>query len=118
MTGLDALRRIAMSLPEVTEGTHFRLPSFEVGEKSFLHLQKGATHAIVFVPRSEAEALAAAEPETFEVVWRNGSIFVGVRVDLDSAGTDRLADVIGHAWRHRAPKRLLRRYPEAGMSPA
>jgi hypothetical protein len=111
---IEDLRKEAFALPEAEEGTHFGLPAWKVGGKVFVHPQPGETHALAFVPQTEAEALADEAPDTFEPVWRSGSIFVGVRIDLARVAPERLSEVIGHAWRHRAPKRLAATHPEAG----
>jgi hypothetical protein len=42
-----------------------------------------------------------------EEVWRNGRIFVGLRVDLAGVTEERVQELIEHAWRNRAPKRLV-----------
>jgi len=107
---LADLRGYAMALPDVEEKTHFRLPGFRVADKLLAHLQHGDTHAIVCVGRTEAEAAAAAEPEVFEEVWRSGRIFVGLRVDLAEVTEDRMRELVEHAWRNRAPKRLVAEY--------
>lgn len=115
MIGIEDVRRHALKLPEAEEGTHFGLPSFTVRGKGFAGLQKGATHALVSVSQAEAEALAAEDPDTYEAVSRNGGrIFVGVRIDLATVAPDRLAALLAHAWRHRAPKRLAAAHPEIG----
>lgn len=85
---LDDVRNEALSLPEAEEDTHFGLPSFTVRGKGFVTVQKGETHAIVSVPEAEATALAADDPGVFEAIWRSGSIFVGVRVDLALVAPD------------------------------
>ena len=115
MIGIDDMRRYALALPEVEEGTHFGLPSFSVRGKGFANLQKGDTHALLSVSEPEAEALAAEDPQTYEAVSRNGGrIFVGVRIDLAKVTVDRLRTLFAHAWRHRAPKRLVAAHPEIG----
>jgi hypothetical protein len=113
--GIDDIRRHALALPEAEEGTHFGLPAFTVRGKGFAVLQKGDTHALLHVPRAEAEALAAEDPGTFEAVSRNdGRIFVGVRIDLATADPYRVPVLLAHAWRHRAPKRLAAAHPDVG----
>jgi hypothetical protein len=57
-----------------------------------------------------AEAAAAAGPEAVEVVWRSGRLFVGLRVGLAEVTEDRMRELIEHAWRNRAPKRLVAEY--------
>jgi hypothetical protein len=116
MVTLDDIRRYARALPEVEEATHFRLPSFKVRGKGFITVQQGDAYALLAVGQAEAAALAAADPEVYEEVWRNGGgrIFVGVRVDLAKVSGERARELVEHAWRNRAPKRLVATYDEAG----
>jgi hypothetical protein len=46
----------------------------------------------------------------YQEVWRDGRIFVGLRVDLAKVTETRMQELIEHAWRHRAPKRLVKEY--------
>jgi hypothetical protein len=110
MIVLADLRSYAMALPDVVEQAHFRLPGFRVADKLFAHLEKGDAHAIVCVGQEEAEAAAALEPDIYQEVWRNGRIFVGLRVDLGKVTENRMQELIEHAWRNRAPKRLVTAY--------
>lgn len=116
MITLDDIRRYARALPEVEEATHFRLPSFKVRGKGFITVQQGNTHALLAVDQAEATALAAADPDVYEEVWRkgNGRIFVGVRVDLAKVSSEHVRELVEHAWRNRAPKRLVATYDEEG----
>ena len=105
----DDIRSCALALPEVTETTHFRLPSVAVGKKVFAHVDRSGTHALLSVDRATAAAAAAADPDTFDEVWRNDhTIFVGVCADLSRVGPERLRELVELAWRNRAPERLLR----------
>lgn len=119
MIMLSDIRSYAMALPEVVEKPHFRLPAFRVADTLLAHLAKGNAHAIVCVGRPEAKAAAADDPDTYEEVWRNGKIFVGLRVDLAKVTRQRMRELVEHAWRNRAPKRLVAEYdsqPAAGSS--
>ena len=111
MITLTDIRGYAMALPDVVEQPHFRLPGFRVADKLLAHLEKGDAHAILCVGQAEAASVAAEEPDAYEEVWRNnGSIFVGLRVDLAKVGAERMRELIEHAWRHRAPKRLIAKH--------
>ena len=110
MITLDDMRGYAMVLPEVEEKSHFRLPGFRVADKLLGHLEKGDTHAIVCVSQEEAKAASAEKPDVYQEVWRDGRIFVGLRVDLRKVTKKRMQELIEHAWRNRAPKRLVKEY--------
>lgn len=108
MTRVNEVRRLALALPEVTEGTHFGLVSFKVRDKVFVTVQKGDTHAILHVDRETANGAAARAPQSHETVSRNGGkVFVGLRVDLTATGSAVLKELVQLAWRNRAPKRLV-----------
>jgi hypothetical protein len=62
------------------------------------------------VASKEAKTAAADEPDTYEEVWRNGRFFVGLRVDLAEVTHERMRELVEHAWRNRAPKRLIAEY--------
>jgi hypothetical protein len=107
-TTVEDVRRAAHGLPEVSEGTHFGLPSYEVRGRTFVTIQQGDTHAILHVDRETAEAAAKGRPGSHEAVSRNdGRIFVGLRVDLTATAPAAVAELVRLAWRNRAPKRLV-----------
>ncbi|RAY13818.1 hypothetical protein DPM19_19415 [Actinomadura craniellae] len=117
MITLADIRGYAMALPDVVEQPHFRLPAFRVADKLLAHLEKGDAHAIVCVGQAEAGTAAADQPDVYEEVWRNGGrngsrIFVGLRVDLAEVTGERMQELIEHAWRNRAPKRLVAAYDD------
>lgn len=111
--GIDELRAYALALPEVTEGTHFRLHAFQVKDKTFIVLKEGGSEAILHVDRAVARAAVVEMPHVCEEIWRNsGRIFVGVRVDLESVPGDRVRPLVEGAWRNKAPKRLVTAYDQ------
>ena len=89
MIGLSDLRAIAMALPEVEEGQPVqaarRIAAFKVAGKSFLGVEKGCVTMTVSLAQKEAKAVAAEHPGAYEEIWRNGKIFMGLRVDLSRA---------------------------------
>ncbi|MEU5565425.1 MmcQ/YjbR family DNA-binding protein [Micromonospora musae] len=110
MISLADLRGYAAALPDVVEQPHFRLPGFRVADRLLAHLEKGDAHAIVCVGQAEAGAAAAEQPDVYQEVWRNGRIFVGLRVDLARVTEERMRELVEQAWRNRAPKRLVAEY--------
>jgi hypothetical protein len=99
MVTLEQIRAIALALPAVTESLHFRLPTFKVGDKGFITVQKDA--AIMALPELLAESLANSEPEKFELVRRNRKYFVGLKADLRNTGIADLKPLIQEAYNHR-----------------
>lgn len=66
MIGLDQIRDIAMSLPQVVEGPPVqsarRIAAFKVSGKSFLGVGAGERYVMVSLPYDEASALAVKDP--------------------------------------------------------
>jgi hypothetical protein len=101
-------RKIALSLPEAVEGSHFNTPDFRVGGKIFATLgyAKEGFGVLLLTPEEQAGMVEDA-PDLFSPVpggWgRQGS----TRVLLAKVSPDILEGALRAAWRRRAPKRLL-----------
>ena len=108
MTGAD-FRRMALSMPEATEGSHFGNADFRVGGKIFatLSLEKEGFGVLLLSPEQQ-QGMVQDAPEIFSPVpggWgRQGS----TRVSLHDVTADILDAALRTAWRKRAPKRLLK----------
>jgi hypothetical protein len=111
---LDDIRRMATAFPDVEEFTHFRLrvPGFKVMGKAFAGMEKGETTAVFSISHEEAATAVADDPATYEEVWRPGATksFLGVRVDLAKVSEGRVQELVEHAWRNKAPKRMVAEY--------
>jgi hypothetical protein len=114
MMGLSELRAFAMTLPEVEEGPPVRaanrVAAFKVAGKSFLGVEKGCVTMTVSLREKEAKAIAAEHPDAYEEIWRNGKIFMGLRVDLTRIPARRVRALIEKSWRHSAPRRIVDEY--------
>jgi len=100
-------RRIALSLPESIEGSHFGAADFRVGGKIFATLSREAEGCGVLLLTPEQQAgMVEDEPEVFSPVpggWgRKGS----TRVRLAKVAPDILEGALRAAWLRRAPKGL------------
>ena len=106
MTPAD-FRRIALSMPEAVESSHFGNADFRVGGKIFatLALEKEGYGVLLLTPEQQA-GMVEDEPKVFSPVpggWgRKGS----TRVRLANVVPDILEAALGMAWRRKAPKRL------------
>jgi hypothetical protein len=102
-------RRIALSLPEAVEGSHFGNPDFRVGGKIFatLALAKQGYGMVSLSPQQQAE-MVEDEPQIFSPVPGGWGRKGATRVLLAKVKPDILAATLRTAWRRRAPKRLLR----------
>ena len=102
---------MVMSLPDVEEGPPVpaarRILSFKVAGKSFLGVEKGGLTLTVSLAEDKAKAMAAAHPDAYEEIWRNGTTFMGLRVNVSKLTPRELHEVIDQSWRHSAPKRIV-----------
>jgi hypothetical protein len=116
LIGLSELRAIAMTLPEVEEGPPVpaaaRVAAFKVAGKSFLGVEKGCVTMTVCLPEKGARAVAARHPDAYEEIWRNGKIFMGLRVDLSKVPARQIRALIEKSWRHIAPRRIVDEYEQ------
>jgi hypothetical protein len=106
---VDAVRRLALDLPDVAEADHHGRPSFRVAGRIIATLPDAQT-VNVMVEDDVAHAAAAARPDAVQLLWW-GKKLSGVRVDLAAAPEAVVADLLEQAWRRRAPARLLRDEP-------
>jgi hypothetical protein len=96
-----SVRRLATSLPNVTEEPHFHFTSFRIGGRIFATLPPGAAFLHVFVPEEERVLAVAAHPEVCEILhW--GKRLVGVRIDLPDAGDELVAALVRAAYDDKA----------------
>ena len=102
-------RRLALSLPEAIEGSHFGNADFRVGGKIFatLSLAKQGYGVLLLTPEQQ-QGMVEDEPEIFSAIpngWgRNGA----TRVALAKVCSDILKAALQTAWQRRATKNLLK----------
>jgi len=108
MTGTD-FRRLALSLPESSEGSHFGNTDFRVGGKIFatLALEAEGCGVLLLDPEQQAGMIADA-PEFFSAVPGGWGRKGATRVRLAKVKADILKAALLTAWRRKAPKKLLR----------
>jgi hypothetical protein len=120
----DDVRRIALALPETSEGTSRGLASWRVRDKPFVWerpLRKADYEALgddapdgpILGARVEhlvaKEALLADDPDVFFTTAHFDG-YSAVLVRLDAISAEDLEEVIVEAWLVRAPKRLADAY--------
>jgi len=127
MTTWDDVRRLALALPETSEGLAYGAPAWRVRKKLFVWerpLRKADLAALGDAAPSgpilgacvehvgAKDALLATEPELFFTTPHfDGHAIVLVR--LDAIGLDELEEVVVEAWLARAPARVACAYLDA-----
>ena len=129
MASWDDVRRIALGLPEVSEGTSYGLTAWKVRDKTFVwerplrerelqELGEAAPGGEILGVRVEdlgaKEALLADESgHFFSTPHFDG--YPSVLVKLEEIGAAELRETIVEAWLAKAPKRLAREYAETNL---
>ena len=104
---IETLRRIALALPGVEEGTSYGTIAFRVGKKFLARLREDGESLAIRIELGEREILMELDPETFYITehYRH---YPMVLVHLDQVHPDELARLFEEAWRKAAPKKLLK----------
>jgi hypothetical protein len=98
----SVIRRLALALPEATEGSHFAKTDFRVRNKIFAAFSANGDTVTFKTSPTNLDALVSADPETFRDAWRGR----WMEVRLDRITVPLLRDLLADAWRLAAPKRL------------
>jgi len=105
----DDVRRIALALPGVEEGTSYGTAAMKVKDKLFTRLKEDGETIVLFVNLFERPYLLEAEPEIFYITdhyrgWPN------VLLRLRAVTESRLREAIVESWRFRAPPKMVATY--------
>jgi len=105
----DAVRRIALTLPGVEEGTSYGTPAFRVKGKLFLRLHDDGETLVARVDPDERAMLLAASPTSLYLTDHYVN-YPWVLVRLPVVTLDDLRERIHDAWRQCAPAKLVADY--------
>jgi hypothetical protein len=129
MASWDDVRRLALGLPEASEGTSYGLTAWKVRDKTFVwerplrkreleELGEAAPGGEILGARVEdldaKEALLADDCGHFFTTPHFDG-YPAVLVKLDEVGSEELREVIVDAWLARVPKGLAREYAETEL---
>jgi len=105
---VTTVRRLALALPETDEAPHHHMTSFRVAGKIFATVPPEGDRVHVFVDPDEVPAYCAEFPGVVEEL-RWGDKRSGCRVDLRQATPELVRELLGEAWRRKAPEKLTSR---------
>jgi len=102
----DDVRKLALALPEVEEGSSYGTPAFRVRKKFLSRLKEDGETLVVRIDFDERDILMAANPETFYITDHYRG-YPAMLVRLATVDPDDLRELLEQAWRRVAPKRLI-----------
>jgi hypothetical protein len=102
----NAVRKLALALPEATEQPHHDMTSFRVRGKIFATMPPEGGRLHVFLPEGEVASYCAEFPSAVEELWW-GKKLSGCRVILQQADRALVREMLDESWRRKAPKNLL-----------
>ena len=99
------MRKLVLPLPGVEEGVSYGTPAFRVRGKFFLRLREDGD-LVVRIDQGERYFLMQRDPETFYITdhYRN---WAGVLVRLAIVDPEELRELLQHAWRPLASKKMV-----------
>jgi hypothetical protein len=100
-------RRMALSLPDVIEGSHMGHADFRVAGKIFATLGYPSNRfGVVMLPPRDQDLIVRDHPKAFAPVPGGWGASGSTTVLLRRASKRAVAIALEAAWRKRAPKRL------------
>ena len=106
----DQARKIALSLPEAAEMSHFDQPDFRVRKKIFATLHMAEKRAVVKLGPEEQAMLVESEPKVFAPVPGGWGRKGWTHVNLASANAAIVREAMTRGWRNVAPKTLVKAF--------
>ncbi len=97
----DAVRKIGLALPDVTEGTSYGTPALKVRKKLFVRLRPELDAIVIRTPPDQREELMSGDPEKYFITdhYRD---YPWMLVRLAKVNVDELRDLLKMA--HRAAR--------------
>lgn len=98
----ETVRRIALTFPNVEEGTSYRMPALKVKGKLFACLREDVDSLVIKTPFDLRDEMMAADPETYYITdhYRNYECML---VRLSRILPEALPDLLKTAYRAALP---------------
>ena len=102
----ETVRRLAIPLPGVEEGTSYGTPALKVKGKLFARLHDNGEWLVVRIDLDERAMRLRTDPDVF-LVTEHYLGYPWILVRLSDVEEDELRELLQDAWRLVAPKRLI-----------
>ncbi len=108
MTTVDAVRRLALSLPRTSEHLIHDRVKFRVGQIVYVALSRDETVMGFGFPKDERDALVEAESEKFSLPRASDLRYNWVHTRLAQIDDEEMTELVTDAWAMCVPKRVRR----------
>jgi hypothetical protein len=98
IAAFEEVRRIALALDNVEEGTSYGTPAFKVGGELFVRMHQDGESLVVRTDFEQREELMAADPETYYIT-DHYLHYEWILIRLSCVQPDALRDLVRMAWR-------------------
>ncbi len=105
---VEDFRRIALSMPDASEGAHMGHPDFRAGGKIFATIWPDEGWGMVKLTPEQQREFVQAEPKIFVPVNGGWGLRGATNVRLAKAGEETVHSAVATAWRNIAPKKRAR----------
>ena len=105
MVTYDQIRKIALALPGVEEGTSYGTAALRVKGKFLARLKEDGQSVVFRIGFDERDLLMQTKPDVFYITDHYLG-YPAVMLRLSKASKKEAADIIEMAWQFVAPKRL------------
>ncbi|HEX4964613.1 MAG TPA: MmcQ/YjbR family DNA-binding protein [Thermoanaerobaculia bacterium] len=102
----ETVRRLALALPGVEEGTSYGTPAFKVRKKFLVRLREDGETLALRIDFDDREILIAAKPETYYITDHYRG-YPAMIVRLATEDEDDLRELLEQSWRQVAPKKAV-----------
>ncbi len=105
----DRVRKFALALPGVEEGTSYGTPAFRVAGKFFARLHDKLDSLVIRIDEGDRRMRMEADPSTFFITdhYRNAPYML---IRLANVEDGDLEDLLREAWALVAPAHLIQRF--------
>jgi len=104
----DALKTLALALPEVEESTSYGTPALKVRGKLMVRLKEDGSTVVLRTTWEERERLMTLQPEVF-FVTDHYRAYPWVLMRLAAVPANEAADRLAYAWTCVAPRSLAKK---------
>jgi hypothetical protein len=103
----DTIRRLALTLPNVQEGSSYGTPALKVSGKLFVRLHQDLDKIVLKMPFDRREEMMAADPDTYFITdhYRD---YPWILVSLAKVHPDAILDLLKIAHRSASPAKKRR----------